>query len=150
MPAAWPAGAVTAGVGRLRASGGPWGFGRPGRGHVLAALDIAEVAQHAQPPVGVLDEELVPAVLQSQHPAAGFDNERGGTGAGIEGGAVLCDGEPEGFVDGLLVRFLGPACRVHSCPDRNIGADLRVDGRSGGGSQEPCAAEAAEVAVPPS
>ena len=43
----------------------------------LTAFDVAEIAQHAHPAVGVLDQEFVAPVLQRQHPAAGFDHESG-------------------------------------------------------------------------
>ncbi len=96
----------------------------------LAALDIAEVAQHAHPAIGVLDQELVAPVLEGKDPAAGFNNERRCTGVFIDGGARLGDGEPECLVDGLGLSLLGPAGRIDGGPDRFLRAHLRID--SGG------------------
>ena len=111
-------------------------------GGVLAALDVAEVAQNAHPAVRVLHQEFVAPVLQRQHPAARFDAEERCPRALVHGRAVLCHSEPESLVDRLLLRLIRTAGGIHSGADRFLGPHrllyLHLGMHGGGGSRRGC------------
>jgi hypothetical protein len=75
----------------------------------LAAFDVAEIAEYAEPAIRVLNQELIPAVFQRQDPAAGLNHERGCSRSLVKGSPRLGNREPEGLRLGLVVFFfIGP------------------------------------------